>query len=405
MSTTLLRDSDVVPKLDSWPKTVLTNLNIMSVVTCAFTIALACLCKMRVCSTHNDKLRCRVVIILSISTACRSISQLALVGQVEHRSDFFAMRMMVFVAGFCTVLNSFLITCAISADAAVRYGLRSFRLAQKASNFYEIACFIAALAISQPMLYLFGEFVWNSDAIVVKAKSMPFAVAMWVIESGWVGMAMAAACTAMAFTLIKAQKIANYSGNYSSASIESVLGTTSSIKGRVNAAVLYCLAFCGLSVWKLAFRASGSQTQWLLFASCICEALQPALFLIIFIVDVRVNMIPAQRLEWLSASTIYCVDNSAGASGIPSEFRLESKSFTGWRKTGFMEWRISKAMQEHEKNIPTNEDIKSWMQEVKRCHIRSDTSYYEGDDYSVSDLSFESAPERYSTPVIMYPLI
>ncbi|KAJ2214804.1 hypothetical protein EV179_002752 [Coemansia sp. RSA 487] len=362
---------------------------------------------MRFCSTRNDKLRCRVIIALSISAVCQSVAQLVLMGQTKHQADFLGMRVLVFTASFCTVFNSLLITSAMSVDAAIRYGLRSFRLAQRLGNFYEIFCIVLALAVSQPILYLFGQFEWTGDAIVVDADKTPFTVAMWMVESAWVALAMGVSFVATAFALSKARKIAKNTGDRSKMSIEAVLGSAASIRGRIGVSILYFVAFSGSSVWRLVFRAGGSQSQWLLSASCISEALQPMIILAVFVVDMTANIIPERRLEWLSASTLFSVDaDEKKKSGMSSNFRLESKSFTDWRQTQFIEWQSGSSNQQQasEKGIPSDEDIKLWTQEIKRCHLKSESSFYEGDDYSVSDLSFDNVPSPYSGPVILYPL-
>ncbi|KAJ1796731.1 hypothetical protein LPJ59_003570 [Coemansia sp. RSA 2399] len=412
MSTTLLRNSVAAPSLDVPFKKTIEDLCIASVVTSAAAVVLALLCQMRMCSTRNDKLRCRVILVLSISAVCRSIAQLVLTGQAKHQTDFLGMRVLVFVPSFCAVLNGLLITSAISVDAAIRYGLRSFRLAQRLGNFYEIFSAVLAMAVSQPILYLFGQFEWTGDAIVVSIDKTPFNVAMWMVESAWVALAMGVSLVATMFALLKARKIAKNARNSSKMSIELVLGSTASIRSRIGVSVLYLVAFSASSVWKLAFRAGGSQSKWFLSASCIGEALQPMLVLAVFVIDIIVNIIPERRQEWLSASTLFSVDADEKIKpGASSTFRLESKSFTGWRQTQFIDWQASGPNQHQPQNqagekdgIPSDEDIRLWTQEIKRCHLKSETSVYEGDDYSVSDLSFDSVPDRYSGPVIMYPL-
>ncbi|KAJ2537938.1 hypothetical protein EV175_006574, partial [Coemansia sp. RSA 1933] len=287
------------------------------------------------------------------------------------------MRVVVFVSTLCTVLNSLLITSAISVDAAIRYGLRSFRLAQRLGGFHEIVCFVLALAVSQPILYLFGQFEWTGDAIVVSIDKIPFNLTVWMVESAWVALAMGVSLAATAFAVVKAKKLAMHTENGSTHSIESVLGSAASIKGRSGISVLYFVAMAGAFVWKLAFRAGGSQSRWLLSASCIGEALQPMAILVVFGIDMVVNIIPERRLEWLSASTLFSVEaDEKNKCEMSNSFRLESKSFTGWRQTQFIDWqsggsdhqqqiqqqhnhpRHSRQQSERATGIPSDEDIK-----------------------------------------------
>ncbi|KAJ1936238.1 hypothetical protein GGF37_005689, partial [Kickxella alabastrina] len=94
------------------------------------------------------------------------------------------------------VLNGLLISFAIGLDTAIRYGLRNFKTAKRMSDYYEISCFVLALVVSQPMLYIFRGFLWTGSAVVMKSSMLAMAgrvefdVVVWMFESAWIAVAM-----------------------------------------------------------------------------------------------------------------------------------------------------------------------------------------------------------------------
>ncbi|KAI8324166.1 hypothetical protein GQ54DRAFT_316314 [Martensiomyces pterosporus] len=403
MSSTLLRYDVFVPELDALPQPAIANLNIASVAVSTFMLILAVWCKCRLCNAHTDGLRCRALIVLSLSNACYSISQISLVGRPMDASNSLSVRMAAFVSTFSLVLNGLLVACAIGLDAAVRYGLRSFGLARRLSDCYEVVCFLIALSVSQPMLYVFDVFQWTGSAVTVDTDKASFDAAVWMFESLWIVLSMAVMCASVAFALLKARKITRCSsGNRSNESVESVLGTAMSIRGRVCVAVCYVIALMALLVWKVAFRISGSQSAWLLRTSGICEPLQAIVLLLVFILDIFVNI--SQRPEWLRVAGGGSSAVSS-ASSATTAFGQENRSFTSWGKHENTRWQNKDGCGSPKSGMaPTDEDIKMWMNEIRQCYIRSDISYYENEDYSVSDISYDSIPESCSASVVMQPL-
>ncbi|KAJ2607774.1 hypothetical protein H4S08_004708 [Coemansia sp. RSA 1365] len=335
MSSTILRQMDTSSVFITPSISLAKELNIASVVVSALMLALAAWCKLRLCSAHNDKQR------------------------------------------------------SIGLDSAVRYGLRSFGLARRLSGFCEIGCFICALLVTQPTLYLFSKFSWTGSSILVNASNILFEAAVWMVESAWVALSMVIAGVLLTYAMMKANKIAKYTAGSSNASTVSVLGTAASIQNRVRISICYMSVFVVLYIWKLAFRIGGSSSEWLFTAVVICEALQSALMLVVFIADILTNMRVIQCPEWSSASVICSSDSESAKSTMR---RRGSKSFTSWRKTGFLEWQ-KHCIDQEIKALPPANDINLWIGQVKQCYIRSDFSHYEQDDYSVSDISYDDIPE------------
>ncbi|KAJ2794056.1 hypothetical protein H4R20_006350 [Coemansia guatemalensis] len=210
-----------------------------------------------------------------------------------------------------------------------------------------------------------------------------------MVESAWVALSMVIAGVLLTYAMVKANKIAKYTAGSSNESTASVLGTAASIQNRVRISICYMAVFIALYIWKLAFRIGGYSSEWLFTAVIICEALQPALMLVVFVADILTNIRVIQCPEWSSASVICSSDSESAKSTIR---RRGSKSFTSWRKTGFLEWQ-KHCIDQEIKAIPPSSDINLWIGQVKQCYIRSDFSHYEQDDYSVSDISYDEMPE------------
>ncbi|PIA16555.1 hypothetical protein COEREDRAFT_8342 [Coemansia reversa NRRL 1564] len=389
MSTTILRQMDTSFVFITPSISLAKELNIASIVVSTLMLALAAWCRLRLCSAHNDKQRCRVVMIMSVTSASYSVCQIILSGQTAPATNHAIVRVCMFVSTFCLILNSFLIVGAIGLDSAVRYGLRSFGLARRLSGSCEIGCFICALLVTQPTLYLFSKFSWTGSSILVNASNTLFEAAVWMLESAWVALSMVIAGVLLTYSMVKANKIAKYTAGSSNASTVSVLGTAASIQNRVRISICYMSVFTALYIWKIAFRIGGSNSEWLFTAVIICEALQSALMLVVFIADILTNMRVIQCPEWSSASVICSSDSESAKSTIR---RRGSKSFTSWRKTGFLEWQ-KHCIDQEIKALPPANDINLWIGQVKQCYIRSDFSHYEQDDYSVSDISYDEIPE------------
>ncbi|KAJ1829094.1 hypothetical protein LPJ73_008466 [Coemansia sp. RSA 2703] len=79
---------------------------------------------------------------------------------------------------------------------------------------------------------------------------------------------------------------------------------------------------------------------------------------------------------------------------------MSSKSFTGWRKSGFIEWNRGIGMAADTKDAKLGMPVGL---SISKCYIRSDVSYCES-DYSLSNVSFETVPEWCTQSMVMYPL-
>ncbi|KAJ2162130.1 hypothetical protein GGF46_000872 [Coemansia sp. RSA 552] len=404
MSTTLFRQSADYPKLEASLAGLMESLNIASVTTAALTLIMAGWCRVCICGTDNDRQRCRVVMLLSISSIIYSASQFLLSGQAASTSDQAVPRICAFMASLHLVFSSFLAFGAIGIDSAVRYGLRSFGLARRLSGPSEVACFVGAVLVSQPVLYLFSSVTWTGHRIAVDASQAYFGASVWIIESGWVAASLVLAGLLAAFTMAKANKRARYTAKSTNYSTVSILGTPESIRCRAAVSLCYIIVYVTLYSWRLAFRAVGSSSVWLLSAACICEAAQPLLVLLVFITDIAANIAPNRynQPEWLSASTVYSL--SMEPEKQPGR-RLDSKSFTSWRKTGFLEWQRCCTAPSTD-TLPSNKDIKLWMGKIEQCHIRPDLSSYHDSSSSSSmlDISFDDDPKSHSGSMTMHPL-
>ncbi|KAJ1891113.1 hypothetical protein LPJ66_007101, partial [Kickxella alabastrina] len=217
-----------------------------------------------------DEVRCRVIMAFSLSTSLYSISQLALSGKSPEIRNLIGIRTFIFISTFSLVLNGLLISFAIGLDTAIRYGLRSFKTAKRMSDYYEISCFVLALIVSQPMLYIFREFLWTGSAVVMKSSMLAMAgrvefdVVVWMFESAWITVAMVFSSGFIGFALVKTNKIANCLGNGSTTSLGSMLGTVTSIQSRVGVSACYVMSSMCLLVWRPVFRITGSQSPSLL---------------------------------------------------------------------------------------------------------------------------------------------
>ncbi|KAJ2787833.1 hypothetical protein GGI15_000402 [Coemansia interrupta] len=316
------------------------------------------------------------------------------VGQAQDgESASMEVRISVFISTLSTVFCGLLVACAIGLDAAVRYGLRSFGLARLLSNYYEVGCFFASVVISQTTLYAFGEIRWTGSATVVQGTGVAvFDVLVWASESAWILLSTATALLFVGYALVKANKIARYNSSSTNASMESVLGSAPSIQGRVYVSIGYVVVFAAAAGFKIGFRASGSQSTWLLRMASICEALQAEILLVAFLVDLAVNI--SRRPEWLSASA------SSSMETMLDKEVTGNKSFTGWRKSRFVEWHKGFG------TVAETKDSKLGMpvgRGISRCYIHSTVSYCESDDYSMSNVSFETVPEWCTQSMVMYP--
>ncbi|KAJ1724814.1 hypothetical protein LPJ53_000950 [Coemansia erecta] len=331
---------------------------------------------------------------MSVSIISYSISQISVVGQTQDaESGGMGVRISVFTSTFSTVFCGLLVACAIGFDAAVRYGLRSFGLARMLSDYYETGCFVASVAISQATLYAFGEIRWTGSAVVVEGTStVVFDVLVWASESAWVLLSIVVALLFVGYALVKANKIARYNGGITNASMESVLGSAASIQGRVYVSIGYVAVFTVVAGFKVGFRASGSQSPWLLRTASICEALHAEMLLVAFVIDLAVNI--SRRPEWLSASA------SSSMETILGKEEMGSKSFTGWRKSRFIEWHRGAGTAAETKGAKLGMPVSRG---ISRCYIQSNISYCESDDYSLSNVSFETVPEWCTHSMVMYP--
>ncbi|KAJ1942715.1 hypothetical protein EC988_006417, partial [Linderina pennispora] len=137
------------------------------------------------------------------------------------------------------VLNALLVLCAVGLDSVVRYGLRSFGLARRLSDYYEIACFLIALVVTHPVLYVFDSVEFRGASVVVETTYVKFTAAVWLTEGIWIMFSLVLTVMSVGFSLVKARKMAKYSASSPTASMVSVLGSAASIRGRMWLATCY----------------------------------------------------------------------------------------------------------------------------------------------------------------------
>ncbi|KAJ2789398.1 hypothetical protein H4R21_006748, partial [Coemansia helicoidea] len=111
--------------------TLMISLNSVSAALSMLTLALASWCALRLRRAHSDWHRCRTVSLLSVSSFCYSACQLLLASQPEYTASQALVKTCLFCATLSAVLSGFLVAGAMGADMAVRFGLRSFGLAQR----------------------------------------------------------------------------------------------------------------------------------------------------------------------------------------------------------------------------------------------------------------------------------
>ncbi|KAJ1891109.1 hypothetical protein LPJ66_007106, partial [Kickxella alabastrina] len=263
-------------------------------------------------------------------------------------------------------------------------------MAKRTSDYYEISCFVLALVVSQPMLYIFRGFLWTGSAVVMKSSMLAMAgrvefdVVVWMFESAWIAVAMVFSSGFIGFALVKTNKIANCLENGSTTSLGSMLGTITSIQSRVGVSACYVMSFMCLLVWRPVFRITGSQSPSLLRILSVCESLQAFFLLLIFIMDYLVN-IRRPSIEWLDSSGNSIESGSYPAGQSLTTFEWD-KSFTTWRNPGFVEWYKSGSTVNGRQNkglrgLPTTRDIRLWMDEMKTCRIQSGIHYYDDNSY------------------------
>ncbi|KAJ1813676.1 hypothetical protein LPJ75_003087 [Coemansia sp. RSA 2598] len=385
------------------------GLGIASAITSALTVALAIWSRFWRCSAHVDGLRCRTVLAMGISTACYSVSQLSLLSQSKQEAASVGVRIFVFMANFSLIANALIVACCIGMDAAVRYGLRSFGLARRLGRFYEMACITIALAVSQPIFYLFSSVLWTGSGVVVEAKSRAFFnAAEWMIESIWTLLAMVLAILFIGYALVKARKIGRYTGRFTNASMESVLGTTASIRGRVYVSLCYVAAFVGLSIWRVLFRMTGSQSMWLLRMASVCNSLHAELTLLVFVIDLLVNV--NKRPVWLGPSPSCSVETISHKTGhVLAEYQMSSSDFSSIgdsSSTVKSAWHTMAGAASKARCQPTAKEVGGWLEEINRCHIRSNVGRCENDGgFSTSDMSSEGGlAEYHSGSMVLHPL-
>lgn len=400
--------------LDADSLYILYQLNIASICLSVLLLLLANWFRFYRSHAHVDQLRCRTILALSISMMVYSICQ---VSTFSGTTSSVGTRVALFASTLSLVTNGLLITGPIALDAAVRYGLRSIGLARNTSKMYELFCIPLAVVVTQSTLYVFGDVVPTKYGVLSNISQMGFDAGVWMTESTWIVICLAVSGASIGYTAVmalvrwhKGRKSTSSSlviATASCESMESVLGSPASVKYRVIVATLYVVAFYGLYVWKLAFRIMQSPGQWLLYAILVCEAIQPIVFLAIFILDICINIVP-QRPIWLSPSTVCSPQQRNGRSSQVSIYALDNKSFTSWRKTGFLEWQL---MGNNTNScVPSDEDLKVWMQELKKAHLNSEVekgqvSYPStATSSSVSDVSFADVPGCYSSTMVTNPL-
>ncbi|KAJ1940830.1 hypothetical protein FBU59_003689 [Linderina macrospora] len=411
MSTTMTLDGAGGHLLDEHAMHATRQLNLASTVTSLLTFIGALYAQLHFSKSQADSLRCRVVSVLSLSSLSYAASQLA----IMHTNDGVAtanpltVRFLVFVATLSLVLNALLVMCAVGLDSLVRYGLRSFGLARRLSNYYEIGCFLVALVVAHPILYVFESFEVQDSRVVVETTAAKFSAAVWLTEGIWTMFSLVVTVLSVAFSMAKARKMAKYSASSPSASMVSVLGSAASIRGRTWVAACYTV-IPALMVWKLAFRLGGSQSAWVFEALCIAESLQPIVVLPIFVCDVCLNV--ARPPEWL---TVRSQASSASTSPYSSSHAARfgqtgscDRVFTSWSKIG-SQVQSSRGLY-HQKQqtecAPSDDDINQWMRDIRQCHIRSDASCY--DDYSpyvsIYDNPLHYSYDRDSDSIVLHPL-
>ncbi|KAJ1737786.1 hypothetical protein LPJ79_005916 [Coemansia sp. RSA 1821] len=319
-----------------------------------------------------------------LSSACYSASQLALHAMPVYRNEM-GVRAAIFTSSFSTVFSSFLVAGAIGVDTAVRYGLRSFRLAQRLSGTCEFICFVAAAAVSQPLLYMFDAVAWSGSVVAVDTSAHAFEAAVWMTQTGWVVLSLAVSIALTWYALAKANKMTRYQMHRANASAALVLGSPACIQSRVVVSLCYVLAVFMVSVWKIAFRTSGSSMVWLCYAASICEAIQPILVAGVFAADWVVMTRAEYKAAMLSTLTICQTDvySSYSKGSFPSRI---ADSAT-WNSIGSMK-----------QDLYSTADSSN----IQQCHIQSEPGKcYEG---SYTRRATMDSNRHCSGLLILYPV-
>ncbi|KAJ2448480.1 hypothetical protein EV183_005416 [Coemansia sp. RSA 2336] len=360
-------------------------MNMAAIAVAVAAVLLACWFTVYRCKTAHSKQRCRTVVFLMLASVCYSASQLALHAMPAYRNEM-GVRIAVFASSFSTVFSGFLIAGAIGMDTAVRYGLRSFRLAQRLSGTCELVCLVAAVAASQPLLYIFDAVAWTGSMVVVDASAHAFEAAVWMTQSGWMVLSLAVSIALAWYALAKANKMTRYQMHSANASAALVLGSPACIQSRVVVSLCYVLAVSMLSIWKVAFRASGFSTAWLCYAASTCEAVQPMLVAGVFAADWIVMSRAEYQTAMLSTLTICQTDlySSNCKSGLP----LHIADSATWNSIGSL----------------SKQDLCSTANsiDIQQCHIQSEPSRY--CDRSHTRRTTMSSSKRCSGLLILYPV-
>ncbi|KAJ2682770.1 hypothetical protein H4R19_007081, partial [Coemansia spiralis] len=341
------------------------SLNSASAAFSMLTLALASWCALRLRWAHSDWRRCRTISLLSAASFCYAACQLLLAGHPRSAASQAVVKVCLFCATFSAVLSGFLIASAVGADAAVRFGLRSFGLAQRLGSYWDAGSVICALLVSQSALYVFGDLTWTGSAVAVANGGVPYAAAVWIAESAWIALSLVAAVAFAGYAALKANKATRFAGSCADGLQQSALGTAASIRGRIAVSLCYVVVLAVSRVWKLAFYAGGSNSAWLFSAASIGEAVLPMLVLPVFSADIGLNMRRAGTSGWLSAS----FSSLESTAGTLQPRRARSQSFTGWRKTEFIEWQ-KLCSNLSATSAPTDSDAQTWVAEIKPCHVR-----------------------------------
>ncbi|KAJ2598096.1 hypothetical protein GGF39_002782 [Coemansia sp. RSA 1721] len=343
----LLPESEKSLEMDSQTCKTIAYLNIASAVTSALTIVLAIWSRFWRSSAHVDGLRCRAVMAMGISTACYSISQLSLMSYSKEETASMSVRISMFIATFSVVMNALLVACSVGLDAAVRYGLRSFGLARRLSNYYEVGCFAIALLVSHPILYLFNSVLWTGSAIVVEAKSRAaFDAAAWMIE-------------------------------YNSKYPRTCLRITVLHRG-----------VCGL----VSVEGAVSR-NWVTIDLATAHVIDMRL------VACRIH---AETISHKSGHVLaeYQLTNR-------NFVRLSDSKTSIWHKSADAAAviKVDGSRTSANGHATTAQNMDGWVEKIDRCHLQSSISHCENDGYSVSDISFESGlAEHGAGPMVLYPL-
>ncbi|KAJ2786222.1 hypothetical protein H4R18_000069 [Coemansia javaensis] len=390
MPAILARQTDSRIELDAPFLKLLVGLGWAAAAASVAMLVLAGWCALRVCRTHSDRQRCRAVGFLSASYLLHAVCQLVLARQPAATHNEGIVQACLVGATASTVFNAFLVAGAIGIDAAVRYGLRSFVLARRLARYWEIGSLGCAVVVCQPLLYVFGDLRWTGSAIVVAEDRASFDAAVWMVESAWTALALAAAAAAAAYAVAKAHKMKRYAAAAAAhESPLSALGTVAGVQTRAVVALCYVLVLATTGAWRLAFRVGGSASLRLLSAASIGEALQPVLLLTVFCADAALG---ARCPVWLGpAPGLAGAAAAEDAIGAPTQARSGRRrstirSFTGWRKTSFLEWQRACADQPQAKDKLAG-GLGLWASEVQPCYIRPDAGWPGRGSRSVSEAS------------------